>query len=207
MKNDIQKIVITVFVFLFLFETNNLAAQDRSSSFGLRAGSNVAWITNRLDGINPRTTFNVSAFYSKRITGQLYIQPELSVNGKGGDETFVSFPDGEEFRVTFKLTYIDIPLLLKYTFSPDNVSVSLLAGAMGGINIGSTLDTNEGVSIDISDEVGDLNGAAITGIEVGVPFVNHRLLFSARYEIGFRGPFSSSNSELNAISVTAGMAF
>jgi len=207
MRNDMKKVTIAVFLWLFLFEANHLAAQDRSSSFGLRAGSNVAWITNRLDGINPRTTFNVSAFYSKRITGQLYIQPELSVNGKGGDETFVSFPEGEEFRVTFKLTYIDIPLLLKYTFSPDNVSVSLLAGAMGGINIGSTLDTNEGVSIDISDEVGDLNGAAITGIEVGVPFVNHRLLFSARYEIGFRGPFSSSNSELNAISVTAGMAF
>lgn len=207
MKNDIQKIALTVFVFLFLFETNHLAAQDRSSSFGLRAGTNIAWITNRLDGINPRTSFNVGAFYSKRITGQLYIQPELSVNGKGGDETITTFPEGESFRVTFKLTYIDIPLLLKYTFSPDNVSVSLLAGALGGINIGSTLDTNEGVSFDIRDEVGNLNGAAITGVEVGVPFLNHRLLFSARYEIGFQGPFSSSNSELNAVSVTAGMAF
>ena len=207
MRYEIRKVALTVFLCLFLFAGNDLAAQDRSSSFGLRAGSNVAWFTNRMDGINPRTTFNVGAFYSKRIAGQFYIQPEISINGKGGDETIMTFPERETFRVTFKLTYIDIPVLFKYTFSPENVSFSLLAGAMGGFNIGSTLDTNEGVSIDIGDEVGNLNGAAITGIEVGVPFMKQRLLFSARYEIGIRGPFSSSNSELNAISVTAGVAF
>jgi len=207
MNHVIQKVTLTFLLYLILFSENHLAAQDRSSSFGIRAGSNVAWLTNRMDGINPRTTFNVGAFYSKRIAGQFYIQPEISINGKGGDDTITTFPERETFRVTLKLTYIDIPVLFKYTFSPENVSVSLLAGAVGGFNIGSTLDTNEGVSVDISDEVGELNGAAITGIEVGVPFMKHRLLFSARYEIGIRGPFSSSNSELNAISVTAGIAF
>ena len=70
-----------------------------------------------------RTGFVGGAFVNVSVNRTLSIQPELLYSMKG-----TTYKQGVE-KVTYELNYLELPLLLKYTFdTPTDVKVHLVAG-------------------------------------------------------------------------------
>ena len=187
---------------LIFCTVTSLNAQDKSQ-FGFRAGTNVAWLESDHEDYNPRTTFNIAAFYQYYFYKQFSIQPEISFAGKGADD--VRYFGTIDTRL--KLSYLDFPLLLKYTFSPENVSFSLFSGPLLGFKLDAELeDKPTGVTVPADDYIRDTNWAIVSGLEVGIPFRKIMLLIDVRYEIGVVDAVGS-NPDLNVLSTTVGVGF
>lgn len=90
--------------------------------FGIKSGANFANVYNVEDALDYETKigFIVGGFYRFDLNNHLAIQPEAYFSMKGtnggGTETYDYFGGTitETYDYTFKLNYLEIPVLLKY---------------------------------------------------------------------------------------------
>lgn len=79
---------------------------------GVKAGLNLANITGSdANGFKTHANFHVGGLVNIPVSGGFSVQPELIYSGQGAKEEF----EGESGKVN--LSYINIPVLAKYTFN------------------------------------------------------------------------------------------
>ncbi len=202
-----KKVIIKVFLCLFLFKPNHLAAQE-THAFGVRAGYNDSGLNGNLSGIserNNRLSYSFAGFYRRALFGNFFLQPELALHQKGSKED-VALPGGRaRFFTTF--TYLDLPVLAGYTFSPDNVSFSLISGLVTGYNLSAKLGDNNGEKEGIRENVNKVNVAVTGGGELRFNMFHRRFVLNARYESGLRSVFNVSGLDLKMTSYTMTLGF
>lgn len=189
-------------IIIFLSVNSVLHAQD-NHAFGVRVGYNDSRLNGGLSNIstvNHRLSYSFAAFYRRALFGNFYIQPELSINHKGSKEKIVFFDIDNSFFATF--TYLDMPVLAGYTFSPENVSFSLISGFVTGYNLSSSLGDSNGNKESIRENVNKINIAVTGGGELRFTMFSRRFALNARYESGLRSVFISPGPDLKMTTYT-----
>ena len=106
-------ILLAVLVFAFNF------ANAQKVKYGVKAGLNIANANLSGDGVpstSSVTSFHVGAFAEINISKKVFFQPELvySMQGANFSQAVVLSETLYQTDNTFKLSYINIPLMFKY---------------------------------------------------------------------------------------------
>jgi len=178
---------------------------------GLKGGVNFAKLSgDDIEDVSNRSGFAVGAFLNVSTGGFFSIQPEVLFSQKGAK---LQSEDGE---ATMKLSYVEIPVLLKV--SPMLVGATgfkpfLYAGPVLGISAGCSISgEDEGISVDVDCGVGDFIDTKSTDLSAvfgaGGSFAVGRGTFSveARYGLGLSDVFDVEDMDVKnrAISVLVG---
>ena len=114
------------------------------------------------------------------------IQPELLYSIKGAE--FSDF--GIDFK--FKLTYLEIPVLLRFTIPTEgNVAPALFAGPSVAFNISSKLSGDSaGISVDVDiDNARSVDFGLVLGGAVTVGSGNAKFFIDGRYNLSLTNAF------------------
>lgn len=173
------------------------------ASFGVKAGMNIATLGgDDVGDVDSRTGLVVGGLVHYRLSDLLAVQPELLYSQKGAKFSETLF--GEPISGTFKLDYLEVPVLLRVdvpTGGPE-LRPSVHAGptfalelsckvSFSGFGESGTEDCDS--DIDSDRRTVDLGMALGGGLDVA--FRGGTLLIEARYTLGLRTLDSSSNPE------------
>jgi hypothetical protein len=169
-----KNLLLTFAVSILL--TVSLTAQPRFGA-GIKGGLNLATqtTTGTGEGVAVRQLFgfNAGVYGNLFIFDFLGLQPELMVSTRGSDW------DDPYYNVKDLLTYIDLPLLVKY--QPVRY-VNIHAGPQFGYLLAAKQeDKDDGTITDIKDWYNMLDVGFAFGAEANLPF---RINFTVRYVLG-----------------------
>lgn len=171
-----KKVLLSVFAVVAFVATSNAQV-----SGGAKAGLNLAKLSSSADGFESdmKLAFAVGGFLDVELSDKIGFQPELLLSFQG-DKNEDSF-GGVDYKSTTKLSYLNIPLMLKYKFSDAfNFQVGPQVGLLMGAKVKVEAGDDE-VEEDIKDE--------LSGTDFGLNFgfgyeLESGLLINARYNLG-----------------------
>ncbi|MEO1516512.1 MAG: porin family protein [Bacteroidota bacterium] len=209
-----------------------LAAQTSFAQFSLGARGGVHFSTidlpvlDQLDLINFKPALNTSIALvgEYKVTPNFSIQPELAYTRKG----FVikeSFKIGGEniplpigIRSDFRLNYVEMPLLFKYTFGERKVRAYVTAGPSMGYATSGRFKTRASILVDIpiNNTKFDLDNldfnrwevSGTVGAGMSIAAGKGELFMDARYTHGFTDvnqlPLVDLNAQNRGVGVNLG---
>lgn len=210
-------------VVLFAFTATPAMGQIPGVDFkpGVRAGVNfTTWGGDGVDDLDPdpdrRTGFLAGAFVQLDFAGPFALQPELLYIQKGAVQESTT-QEGTTVTRTFKLDYIEIPVLAKFQFPLGGpFSPNLFAGPSIGFSASAEAEDEVGGrsgTEDISDRVSSTEFGLIFGVGGDFGIGAATITVDARYGLGLtsvddgltgNGDFSLNNQ---GFMFTAGFAF
>lgn len=159
-----------------LLITASLTAQPQIGA-GVKGGINLATqsTTGSGDGVAVRQLlgFNAGVYGNLFIMDFLGFQTELMVSTRGSDW------DDPYYNVKDLLTYIDLPLLVKY--QPVKYANIHLGPQFGYLLVAKQEDKDDGDITDIKDWYNALDVGLVLGAEANLPY---RINVTVRYVIG-----------------------
>lgn len=169
---------------------------------GITSISNVSEITSTSDADAARRFGPIfGGFAGLPLRGSLSIQAEALVSMKGARLDVDS--DEDE---TLRLTYLDVPVLVKLTAPPggDDRALYVIGGPYFGFNLKASV--REG---DEDHDIGDRVKSTDFGVTVGAGLQGRRWLVEGRYSEGFMNIASDSDDSVRTrtIAVLAGIRF
>ncbi len=200
------------FVLIFTLLTGSLlqVSAQPSIGFGVKAGVNISSQSTPGEGefvdMGGILRFNGGAWFNYFITDKIAVQPELLVSGKGSNW------DDPSFDVRDLLTYIDVPVLIRY-------QIIDLINVHAGPQIGYLLDARQkdnatGDVIKINDYYKKPDLGLVVGLEANLPA---KINISLRYVFGLVGttveptsptdPYYIDKWKNNFFQVSAGYRF
>ncbi|MGF1669264.1 MAG: porin family protein [Balneolaceae bacterium] len=205
MKKTIVLLVGLFFVLGFEYE---LQAQSQIK-FGVRGGLNFANLGNADFETEPRTGFMAGMFANIPIP-VLPFDLEAGINySQKGVKT-----REERTELTFKLDYIEVPVLAKIHFAPAvALNPYFLAGPYIEFNVNAkseSRDEENRMSIDLSDETEFVNFGLVGGIGTDINVGISRVNIQGRFNLGLRNTFNDrfgGNENNMLFSILAGFTF
>ncbi len=193
-------------------------AVSAQAELGIRGGLNFATFGgDDADDADSRTALNVGGFVTLPVSSVFGIQIGAGFTSKGAEET----EDGT--TVSFKLSYIEIPVLAKISVpSTGNVGLHFLAGPAISFRTSCSLDAEGGgVSLSIDCDDTSIFGEAIEvkktdlGVMVGAGLdfsiaPNTSLLVDLMYNYGLSSLDDSGDDDdvkNRVFSIFAGLSF
>lgn len=174
--------IIAILILTIGITTQHIQAQ----SVGLKSGVNIAnFYDTDFDSKN-RFAFNIGFYGNFNLKGTPFsIQPELFYSQKGSTSTWQS---GDILtNGSFKLDYIEIPLLLKFTKGLTyNTNLNIMAGPSFAYLLRSTFSSN-----DLKDSTHSTDFGIVGSIGYEFPFASKLVSFEARYNHGFSEIYDS----------------
>jgi len=172
-----------------------LSANAQKIEYGVKAGLNLSTLVgDGGDGFDSRTSFHIGGILNYEISEKFAIQPELFYSAQGADFND-EFLDG----ATFRLDYINIPILADYTFAEG---FSAQFGPQIGFNINSEVEF-DGDTEDVDDfetvDIGVVGGLQYT-LEQGI-------FFQARYSIGLNDVAEDADAKNGVLGLSVGYKF
>lgn len=211
MKKIITTIVVTAITLMGMSE---LRAQD--TRFGIKGGVTYYQLNYNYgigeESSDPSIGFSGGLFAEFAISDMFSIQPEVLYIQKNGEDSDDFF--GETETTKTKLSYVDVPVLLKLNIPLDGgVSPFIAAGPYAGYLIDAVAEY-DGETEDMSEFLNDINyGIAFAaGAKFGAVSIE------ARYDLGmaniynmddFDDVFDSSDFDvkLSGLSLFLGISF
>jgi hypothetical protein len=204
MKNLLSLTMLFIFAF-------SLSSSQLSITKGIKGGVTFAGIGGEGGtGSESTTQFCVGGFLEILFPGGASFQPEVLYSVKGFGGTVNLF--GTNIKLTQRVSYIDIPMLLKYNLPTPEVGVSFYGGPSLGILLGATLDGEvNGVtsSTDNKDIYGSPDLGIIIGTGVKIPLTTISLTLDARYYFSIKSIDKDGTGKVynRDASLLAGLAF
>lgn len=171
-----KKHVVLLIIGVIVFSLTDVYGQTEKG-FGIKAGINFSdqVTTETGEGVNVRSILRLhgGAYFNYYFLDKLAIQPELMISGKGSDW------DDPYYNVRDLLTYIDIPVMVKYQVIK---MVNINAGPQFGYLLKAMQkDNDSGDKENIKDYYKKPDFAFAIGAEANLPY---RINLSIRYVIG-----------------------
>lgn len=172
----IMKKYLCTAILAFLLSILQINAQS-GIGFGIKAGVNISdqVTSGKGENVNVKSIlrYNGGAYFNYFFLDKFAVQPELLISGKGSDW------NDPEYNVKDLLTYIDLPVLIRYQ-ALDILNIH------AGPQIGYLLSANQkdlttGDVYDIDDYYEKLDLGLVIGAEANLPF---RINLTVRYVIG-----------------------
>lgn len=168
-------------------------AQD--FKFGAKAGVNFStFVGDDSDGSETRTAFHLGVVGNYKISEKFAVQPELLYSAQGAEGN----DDG--ISLTYKLDYINIPILADYTIAPG---LSLQAGPQLGFLANEEVESAN-VSVEL-DEAEAFDFAAAFGAQYKLKDLD--LFFQFRYTLGLTDVLQDVNATNSTLSLSIGYFF
>lgn len=172
MKKYLLSLLIAFLAVIFC----KINAQEKFG-FGIKAGINYSdqVTSGKGENVNVRSIirFNGGAYFNLFFLDKVAVQPEILISGKGSDW------DDPAYDVKDLLTYIDIPVLLRYQVID---MLNLQAGPqLGYLLSASQKDKSSGEVINIDDYYKKPDLGIVIGAEANLPF---KINLTVRYVIG-----------------------
>jgi hypothetical protein len=171
-----KKYFFTLMIASLLVTFSQVNAQSKIG-FGIKAGINISdQVTSGTgENVNVRSIlrFNGGAYFNYFFSDKIAVQPELLVSGKGSDW------DDPAYDVKDLLTYIDVPVLLRYQVID---LLNIHAGPQFGYMLNATQkDKASGDVININEYYKKPDLGLVVGAEANLPF---KINLTVRYVIG-----------------------
>jgi hypothetical protein len=175
-------------------------AQAGETTFGLKAGVSIANIKgDNTDALDTKTGFMGGGFASIPISAPAAIQPEVFYVQKGA-----KFGVGD-VDASFKLEYIEIPVLFKYTVDGESARPFFLLGPSFGYKISAKTEAN-GLTADV-DDVSSTDFGLVFGLGMNM----QKFLIEFRYTLGLSNindlEGDSDSLKNSAFGILAGITF
>ena len=113
-----KKILTTLSLLGFISLSNAQESSTTGARFGVKGGVNFTNLyVDDVDDTNMLTSFNAGVFVELPITQGVAIVPELNYSRKGSEvqNTILT----ETYKSKFKLSYLEMPVLLKLNLVPN----------------------------------------------------------------------------------------
>ncbi len=200
-KNFFSVVAIATFGFL----------QAQEIKFGAKVGLNVSGLRGdypaEIDETKSKIGFHIGGFAEYKINNKFVLQPELLISTQGGSSEIIEYYGGgtyfESFKQTPKLTYINLPIMLKYLII-KNLSIEFgpqigyLINAKSKWEYVDSTDPSENETIEIdliNDGTYTFVGSTIQikpktnrfdfGINVGSSYdITEKFFVQVRYNLG-----------------------
>lgn len=174
--HDFKPIIMkTLFITSVAFFTIMFTIQAQETQFGLKAGLNLASLTNDTSGLKLRNAFHIGVMAEIPISELFSIQPELLYSAQGAKA------DGDQV----KIDYLNLPVMFKYYVAQD---VSFEAGPQIGFLLSATSEIDD--QGDIKEEVEGLD----FGLNFGLGYkMDSGLNVGVRYNLGIANIFKSED--------------
>jgi len=177
---------------LVLLAGFTFASAHAQLAFGLKGGANISNVNGSdVSGTNSLVGFNVGAYLKLPVTHHLSIQPEVLYSGQGFKET------SGGVVTTQHENYLNIPVLLKYTFAGVFVETGPQAGFLM-----SAKASAQGVSVDDKASFNSADFSWVLGAGVKIPMTPISL--DARYNFGLSNIINNGGSGTDNNSVHNG---
>ena len=189
-------------------------ANAQKMQIGIEGGVNFSNAS-----INPsvttdtRTGLIVGSLLDVNFTPQITLTPGIRFTMKGFSNTYTNV-NGVSQTDTYKLNYLEFPVLLKVKFPLTEIKPYLAAGPVLGINLSANLDQTAGTqsaSSDVSNNVESIDfGLLFAG---GMDFkvgMNTALFFQFGYQLGLSNIAKNTGTTTiknNALQITGGVKF
>lgn len=206
-----KKIILTAAAVMAFGLTN---AQD--VKFGAKAALNVSTISGDVEETSSLIGFQVGGFAEFKLSEKFAFQPELMYSAQGGKESYTEAYDfmTVSSEATYKLSYINLPLMLKYYATPK---LSVEFGPQVGFLLSAKQDyeatfslfgetESESGSEDIKD---DMESIAF-GLNFGAGFdITENITAGLRYNLGLSNIADDEDYTVknNVLSVSVGYKF
>ncbi|MGH2665846.1 porin family protein [Flavobacterium sp.] len=155
----IKKLTLGAFLFAF---AGNIAAQDTNNSrFGIKGGLNYSTVSKGEfdEGPDPRTSFHIGFLGEVPVVRNVFaIQPEV-VYSRQGFETTVKPLIGSNYKVTYQIDYVNVPILAKLYIGK---LFSIEAGPQFGLKVSEKTESDNGSTTE--DEVNSFDTAIAAGV-------------------------------------------
>ena len=164
-----KKMILVAVIALF-----SMVGVNAQTSFGAKAGLNVANLSGDITDNKALIGFNVGVFAEIMLADSFYLQPELVFSAQGtliGDSLF-GF-DLFFLIENFNLNYINIPIMFKYDVANR---FYLEAGPQIGFLVSAKF-----ADVDVKDDFESTDFGANFGLSYGF---TEKLFAQARYNIG-----------------------
>jgi hypothetical protein len=176
-------------------------------STGITGGLNFAAVGGSdASGFSGTTQFAAGVFAEISFPLlPLAIQPEVLYSVKGAAAGATPLLPA----YTDKLSYIDIPILVKYYLPTPVIKPFIFIGPSLGFLVSAKAVPAAGNEVDIKDQVTSTNFGAVIGAGVKIPLVVADLSLDARYDYGLTSTdkLNSSNMYNRVFAVYLGLAF
>lgn len=176
-----KKIILTAMaVFAFSF------ANAQKAEFGIKGGLNIASQNFKGDeapSTSSLTGVNVGFFVGIKVSEKFSIQPELLYSTQGSSFNINQLFEGDFYETenTFKLSYINIPVMFKYY---ADKKFSLEAGPQIGFLTSSKIETKV-LGQSVTQDAKALFKSVDFGFNIGAGYdFTKKLSASLRYNIG-----------------------
>jgi hypothetical protein len=184
-------------------------------SVGVKGGLNLATLGGDGESPDMRASFHVGGYLNFPLSDNLSIQPELLYNSVGAKNSESDSYEEDGFEITekvdvvFKLNYVSIPLMMKYSFGAINLQagpqLSILAKAKSKIEYEIVVDGDLEESGSVEDDVDDIKGFDV-GLNVGLGADVGKLNATVRYSLGLANINDDSDFKTtnNVIQISVG---
>jgi len=173
-KNIMKKFLLIVCVCVFAASFSY--AQDLK--FGAKAGLNLTNIVgDDADDFDMKAGLYFGGFMNVSLNDKLSFQPELLYSMQGAKDEYKE--EGMSFDETIKLSYLNIPMLLKMSLGTSN-KVHVYAGPQLGFLLDAKVDI-DGTDLDIKDEMNSVDFSFNLGLSYDV---SDNMSLDVRYNRG-----------------------
>ncbi|MFY7965058.1 MAG: porin family protein [Chitinophagaceae bacterium] len=172
----------TIVVLAVLFSVNNIVTAQ-NFAIGLKAGANLSKISGSSFSDEYKLSYHAGAFMSLDFNKKIGIQPEVLLSQAQAQtvSSGVILPSGSQ---NYKLSYLSIPLLLRYKFSKV---IILNVGPQYSI----LLNKDDNAITNGQNAFKDGDFAMVAGLQLDFKY----LRFYGRYNIGLNDINDLSSSE------------
>ncbi len=176
-------------------------AQAQSPKFGVKAGVNIAKFAGDPD---PNSEFNTGlaagVFVNVPLSTGFSFEPSAEYSQKGAE-----FTTSLNTEVKSKITYIDIPLVAKYNFTP---AFGLFAGPQVSFFLDQETKLVNGNSSTTFEGNNDSYRKSLAGGKVGFSYNFGAVMLNASYATDFQNLYTdeSGNSDLKNQVINVGLA-
>lgn len=187
-----KKILTTLCLLGFISLSNAQESSTTGARFGVKGGVNFTNLyVDNVDDTNMLTSFNAGVFVELPITQGVAIVPELNYSRKGSEvqNTILT----ETYKSKFKLSYLEMPVLLKLNLVPN---FNLHAGPYVAYLLNAKTDVvdENGDNVESFEYDTDDFNKLDFGLSAGLGFDFNNFGIGARYNYGL----SEINKDNNA---------
>ena len=147
--------------------------------------------------------------YNLNESVAFHLEPMYLLKGcKGEGEVY-------DIKVEVKLAYLEVPVMLKYSFVANDIKPYIMAGPTIGLNLSAKQKiTASGVSVeeDVKDDAKNIDFGLGFGAGVSLPMGNNSIFVEARYALGLTNinddpDDPDTNVKTKGIQIFAGITF
>lgn len=201
-----MKKILVITVLLLVLASSHLV---HAVEFGVKCG----WNTSSMTGLKAiwektnRQGMSIGAFASFSLSGSLEVQPEIYYTQKGVKADVGEW--GVPYIYTYKMDYLEVPVLLKWSLTDGSLSPYLIAGPYLGFK-GSFKLKVEGEGAVEEGSVGyfkDSDFGVAVGAGLALKQGHGAFLLEVRYTLGLSKINDFGDSKNRTLGVLLGYQF